>query len=219
MKIVVISDPLFIQKEHDLINALFEEGLDYFHLRKPDYTESEMADYLKMIKPTFLKKISIHSHYRLIEKYNLRGIHLTNKYLEAISEDELKDLFKLAKKKGLQISTSIHNLSELSGLKYNYVFLSPVFDSISKPQYKSVLNPEALKEVLRNLKSEKNHPAIIALGGMTEDKIEKISDMGFDGFALMGVLWNKLKESEDLTKTVALYNSIKLKCQTAGHTY
>jgi thiamine-phosphate pyrophosphorylase len=219
MKIFVISDPVNIPSEHEVINALLEEGLEYFHLRKPEFTETEMASFLREIKPKFLKRISIHSHYKLIEKYNLRGIHFTNKYLEAIDKDELKGIFKLASKKNLQLSTSIHTLEKMKDLKYSYVFLSPVFDSISKRDYESSFNSEILKEYLKNIKSVKNRPEIIALGGIEENKIEKLMDLGFDGFALMGSVWNIFKETQDVNKTLNIYHSIKLKCQTAGHTY
>jgi thiamine-phosphate pyrophosphorylase len=219
MKIFIISDPLSIPKEHELINALMETGLEYFHLRKPEFTEGEMVEFLKLIQPKFLKRISIHSHYRLIEKYNLRGIHLTNKYLDDITEEELKGLFKMASKKNLQISTSVHHLEEPITLKYNYVFLSPVFDSISKEGYKSNFDPQNIKEYLKELKMNSNHPEIIALGGIEENKIEKIIDLGFEGLALMGTIWNDFKASKDIEKAIGVYNSIKLKCQTAGHTY
>jgi thiamine-phosphate pyrophosphorylase len=219
MKIFVISNPLNIPGEHDLINALLEEGLEYFHLRKPEFSETEMTSFLKEIKPNFLKKISIHSHYKLIEKYNLKGIHLTNKYLEAVDKKELKDIFKLAAKRNLQLSTSIHNIEEIEDLKYNYVFLSPVFDSISKAYYKSSFNLEDLKEILKNTKSLEIYPEIIALGGIEENKIEKVIEMDFDGFALMGKIWNTFKDSKNIDKTIAIYKSAKLKCQTAGHTF
>jgi thiamine-phosphate pyrophosphorylase len=219
MKIFIISDPDNIPKEHELINALLEEGLEYFHLRKPSFTETEMASFLKEIKPKFLKRISIHSHYKLIEKYNLRGIHLTNKYLEAISEVELRNIFKVAGKKNLQLSTSLHSIGEMKDLKYNYIFLSPVFDSISKADYKSTLDHKVLKEFIKNLKSARNRPEIIALGGIEENKIENIFEMGFDGCALMGCIWNKFKESRNVSAALEIYNSLKQKCQTTGLTY
>jgi thiamine-phosphate pyrophosphorylase len=219
MKIFVISNPVNIPKEHELINVLFEEGLEYFHLRKPEFSEIEMVEFLKKIKPKFLKRISVHSHYKLIEKYNLRGIHFTNKYLEAISEEEPKDLFKMAVKKNLQVSSSVHDLKEEIYLKYNYVFLSPVFDSISKKGYKSHFDAEALKAFVNKIKSGRKYPELIALGGIEENKIEKVANMGFDGLALMGAIWESFRETQDIDKALNIYNSLKLKCQTAGHTY
>ena len=35
MKLIVITTPTFFTEEDQIITALFEEGLDYLHLRKP----------------------------------------------------------------------------------------------------------------------------------------------------------------------------------------
>ena len=36
MKLIVVTTPTFFVEEDQIINALFEEGLDILHLRKPD---------------------------------------------------------------------------------------------------------------------------------------------------------------------------------------
>ena len=38
MKLIVVTAPTFFVEEDKIITALFEEGLDILHLRKPDVT-------------------------------------------------------------------------------------------------------------------------------------------------------------------------------------
>ena len=89
-------------------------------------------------------------------------------------------------KPNIIITTSFHSLETLTGNKenYEYVFLSPVFDSISKKTHKGKFNDSNLEFVLGNLKKK-----VIALGGINIEKIEQVMDMGFDGMALLGGIW------------------------------
>ena len=194
MKIILISPQSNIQKEQEFVNVLFEKGLDYFHLRKPGYSKEELEAYLKQIKPAYYRKISVHSHYNLLEKYNLGGIHLPENVRK---ETNVKEILKVAKKRSLQVSTSIHSISEIKEMNaFSYVFLSPVFDSISKPDYKACISlPEfsTLKEIT-SIKTK-----VIALGGIEKNNLDKILRAGFDGLALMGYIWKDF-EKEPIIK-------------------
>jgi thiamine-phosphate pyrophosphorylase len=100
------------------------------------------------------------------------------------------------------ISTSFHSTTAIfkSRRKYEYVFLSPVFDSISKQGYKGNFSLEELKSFL---KSKKN---IIALGGINAENIELVKQKGFAGAAVLGSIW----ESKNPTKC---YKELALKIQ------
>lgn len=79
-----------------------------------------------------------------------------------------------------------HSIKELEGCneKYDYAFLSPIFNSISKAGYKSNYDLRVIKGFLKN-RNEK----IIALGGIDEDKIDAVKNLGFQGIALLGAIW------------------------------
>jgi thiamine-phosphate pyrophosphorylase len=206
MKIILISPQKDIQKEQELINALFEKGLDYLHLRKPDHTKDELENYLKQIKPAYYRKISVHSHYNLLEKYNLGGMHLTENVRKEIN---LNEILKVAKKRSLNVSTSIHSISEMKGMNaFSYIFLSPVFDSISKPAYKSAI---CLPEFSSFKETTSLKPKVIALGGIEKNNLDKILEAGFDGFALMGYLWNEFEKEANLEECIDKFLGIKLK--------
>jgi thiamine-phosphate pyrophosphorylase len=221
VKLIVISAPEKVENEHDLINALFEQGLKCFHLRKPRYTLDDMQNFLKAIHPEYIRRIRVHSNYELIGKYNLAGIHLTGDYLKSMSEDSLKEIYNVARKKNLKVSTSVHSLEDLSNLsfKYDYVFLSPVFDSISKEGYKSKLPHSKIAEFLSDLKNNKVRTEVIALGGIDQNKIEKIIEMNFDGAAILGAIWSDYSKSGNISGAIEVFNEIKVKCQTEDHSY
>lgn len=89
MKLILLSHPTKILKEPQLVEALFEKGLEYFHLRKPEYSKEEVEDYLSAIPSKYHSRIVLHSCFELAEKYNLKGIHLNSK---SVKED-LGDCF------------------------------------------------------------------------------------------------------------------------------
>ena len=185
MKIIIISNPIEIPKEHETINVLLEQGLECFHLRKPGCSKSDLELFLKKINPKFYRKIALHSHYELIQKYNIGGIHLTE---QSRKSQVVLDACKAANQKGINVSCSFHVNSDIHGLKnFDYLLVSPVFDSISKEGYMAIDNLK-LKDTLHQLRTNGRYD-IIALGGVEENKAEKIMNMGFDGMALLGAIW------------------------------
>jgi thiamine-phosphate pyrophosphorylase len=76
----------------------------------------------------------------------------------------------------------------------DYLFLSPIFDSISKQNYMSRF-PESLLYELK----EKGviHEKVIALGGVNKENISKVEDYGFGGAAVLGGLWEDFPKQQD----------------------
>ncbi|MEY3412309.1 MAG: hypothetical protein RIQ70_997 [Bacteroidota bacterium] len=182
-KIIVISSPDHIPNEAEKIQALFDAGIEIIHLRKPDWSKEALLGLIKSVKPSNLKKLVIHSHYDLIETYNLKGIHFTEKYRNELSDIQLKGLATVLKRKRMTLSTSFHHFKDINaqGNAFDYAFLSPVFDSISKEGYQSNLNLEELKS---NFQTIQTKTKIYALGGITADNISLLKGIGFEGIAL-----------------------------------
>jgi len=178
-----------------------QDEWDFLHVRKPDYSKEEMINFLEMI-PAFHHKIVLHSHYELINEFEVAGINVNRKALGRLSyNDELTsacDIRELYVNEGQLVaygtkpdlvSFSAHGYREIEDLpfKTDYIFLSPIFDSISKKGYQSSFNdPEILAAFLAN--SQKR---IIALGGVNNDRIETCKSLGFDGYAMLGNIWEK----------------------------
>jgi thiamine-phosphate pyrophosphorylase len=106
--------------------------------------------------------------------------------------------WQLQVEKGFILSTSIHDITQLPELKhFDYAFYGPVFDSISKPGYQSKLSADF------KLDKTDIKPKVIALGGIQIANLTMNKPMGFDGAAVLGIVWN------EPNKAVKHYNQLK----------
>ena len=91
---------------------------------------------------------------------------------------------------------------------FDYVFLSPVFDSISKQGYAAEYTPEQIRQAAKDGIIDKR---VIALGGIDEDNILQVKDYGFGGAAILGGLWNKFDLDHDYNYQNLIEHFRKLK--------
>ncbi len=178
MKLIILTPPDFFVEEDKILSALFEEGLDLLHLRKPGTEPVYSERLLTLLPESHLNQIVVHDHFYLKEEFSLRGIHLN-------SRNPAPPLGY----KG-HLSKSFHNMDDLKAEKknFNYVFLSPIFDSISKSDYTSAFEINALKEAAAKGIIDKK---VMALGGITTENIALVKDLGFGGVVILGDLWNR----------------------------
>jgi thiamine-phosphate pyrophosphorylase len=205
MKVIVISSNRADEKEADVVNKMFENGLQSFHLRKPKLSTVELASYIKQISPQFHKHIIIHTHHSLAGKFNLGGIHFTKNHLKKPYKTwyRLKLLSFKKPLKSLILSASHSKLATLydqEPYNYNYLFLSPIFDSLTG-KYQSGFYEEGLRAV--NAKSGKK---IIARGGIDATRVQKVKELGFYGMALYSALWEKPNPLEEYLKVIKSCN-------------
>lgn len=198
MKLIVVTRPTYFVEEDKIITALFDEGLDILHLRKPETAPIYAERLLTLIPEKYRKRIVVHGHFYLKEEYKLKGIHLNHRNPTAPENYS-----------GL-ISTSCHSIAEVAEKKsaFDYVFLSPVFDSISKEGYLSQYTPEQIREAVKSGIIDRH---VIALGGVDADNIQQIKDFGFGGAAVLGDLWNKFNPECDYNYCDLINHFRKLK--------
>lgn len=176
---IVITNPISISNEIKIIHSLFEEGLSFLHVRKPDFSETEMESFLLEIGLEYRNRLVLHSHHHLAKKMNINQLHFSEKERNLMSGKILKPI--------KYHSTSVHNIDDFNALKYNfeYAFLSPIFPSISKPNYTPKNNP------FERVKERSNFDTrLVALGGITAENIQYTLENGFDDVALLGTIWN-----------------------------
>lgn len=196
MKLVLLTYPEALPDEHNALEALFAAGLECLHVRKPGYSHIEMAGFVEGISSENRQKIVLHGHHDLCLVYKLKGLHFPSDKVF-----EMKPGYE-----GLQFSRSFHSLDELNDCDkvYDYVFLSPIFPSISKKGYGANFNYESLPVALRA-----NHACggvkVFALGGMDADTIALAKVLGFDGAAVLGEIWRTYKEQNYTTEGEVMY--------------
>ncbi|MDR0368783.1 MAG: thiamine phosphate synthase [Bacteroidales bacterium] len=183
LRIVVITSPDFVREETEKIHALFEAGLEILHVRKPKASKEEYIRFLNGIQPVYHGRIKIHEYFELADSLNVSGVHLNVRCPKYEGE------------KPLQISKSCHSLEELSAIdKYDYVFLSPIFDSISKKGYDSNFSADVLKKA-----SEQGiiNRKVIALGGINPATLPLVKKYAFGGVAVLGTIWQTENVAEN----------------------
>lgn len=175
--IIVITPEEIIKNETELINELFQEGLDLLHIRKFFINSEVMADFIQKIDLKFHHQLVLHSHYDLakdftISKFHFREIDRQNNLYESFTDK--------------MISTSVHDIQTFNELNedWEYSFISPVFPSISKNGYGE--NSTILNDIR---KRDNPNVKLIALGGINEKNISETFRNEVDGVALLGVIW------------------------------
>lgn len=183
MKWITITSPEFLSGEAIFIDKLFLQGLDLLHIRKPDVSLEAYKRLLLQIPKQWYSRIVLHEHFALAEEFGLHGIHLNRRC------SQVPNSFHRS------ISCSCHSLEEVKKQKdsKDYVFLSPIFDSISKVGYHAAFSPTSLKQAaIENIIDEK----VIALGGITANNILFVKEWHFGGVAFLGDIWKRMSEPQ-----------------------
>lgn len=212
MNLIVCSSPETINHEQDLVKELIQEGMTTFHLRKPTYSEDQLRTWLSEADDVVKKQTMIHSHWNLAEEFNLKGIHIGASTYQTLSPAELQKWTSLQNR---DISSSIHNEEEYQRLTtgLSYVWLSPVFKSISKSDYHPFLTNDQMDELARKTKEHKQ-TKVFALGGITMHQLPQLAQRGFDGAVVLGAVWENIKGTEDKQKLIERFSALKKACQT-----
>ena len=166
--------------EVEAIIHLLEDGkLDLFHIRKPFMDAKQTRDYLSLFPAAMRERLALHDHYNLAAEMGIGGININNRNSE----------IDISYWNG-RLSFSCHSVEEVAFFKSkaDYVLLSPIFDSNSKPEYKSAFTLGQLQNAKQQGTIDQK---VIALGGVSEERFEVLKALGFGGAALLGSLWKK----------------------------
>ncbi|MBP5770507.1 MAG: thiamine phosphate synthase [Bacteroidaceae bacterium] len=198
MKLILLSTSEFFVEEDKIISALFDEGLDLFHLRKAGSEPVYSERLLTLLPEEWHSRIVVHEHFYLKEEFNLRGIHLNSHYPEP--------------PRGYhgQLSRSVHSLERLQQEKENmdYIFLSPVFDSITYPDRHAAYTSEQLYDATRAGLIDRK---VMAAGGISSATLPLLSDYGFGGAVISGDLWHRfnIHSGLDYREVIAHFRKLR----------
>ncbi|MCM1077362.1 MAG: thiamine phosphate synthase [Bacteroides sp.] len=174
LRIAITPEAIDRRKEPAQVRAILEGGWDRVHLRHPDASRAEMYQLLESIPTALHDRLVVHSHFDLTDDFKLGGLHLNHRNPNAPCNYHGA------------LSKSCHSIEEvITSTGMAYVTLSPIFDSISKTGYKSTFT-ESQFAALATIPTK-----VIALGGVTAERMDILKRYNFSGFAMLGALpWN-----------------------------
>jgi thiamine-phosphate pyrophosphorylase len=178
MQIVVISLESADSREVHAMEGFFAAGLERYHVRKPSWSREALEAWLEHLPRDWRPRIFLHQHPALAAKLGLGGAH-----------DRDGD----GSSGALGTSRSCHHFESLRLLfpLYKTLLFGPVFPSLSKSGY----GPAAdfpwneLKAILRGRSAD--DARVLAIGGVTAERLARCSELGFDGAAVLGAVWNE----------------------------
>jgi thiamine-phosphate pyrophosphorylase len=174
-RVIVITSPGSIGDETETCVNLLKAGLHRLHIRKPFHSKNETRSFIEKIPHEWREKLVIHRHPDLMQEMKLGGCHFSYR----------DDITVMNNCQG-RVSCSVHSWTEAQAVihRCSYVFISPVFNSISKQGYAA---NSSLLNIPRHLQARN----IYALGGVNETNARTALNMGYRGVALMGYLWQE----------------------------
>lgn len=208
--IVLISPEHTLANEIEVLNQLFEVGLTFYHLRKPNLDYKGHCDYLNQIDKKYHNRIVVHYFHDLVNEFDLKGIHFQEakrrNFFNTYTEIRTKEQFIAAYANQLKtqnsklitrsISSSFHEPEELEqcSFEFDYHLLSPVFSSISKIGYEG-----------RGFDVNHIDKTIIGMGGVTTTNLEKFDSLGFGGVGVLGGVWNSKTPVLDFQRMIKYF--------------
>ena len=176
--IVVITRPDFFDGEASRIVDMLNSGrADLIHIRKPQSGQSEVERLLVAIPAELYSRLVLHDHFSLAVKYGLHGVHLNSRNPQPPSEWSGA------------VSISCHSFRELAECRrqpYTYMSLSPIYDSISKRGYRSAFTRDVIAAAHAQHLIDNR---VMALGGVTFNRVPDVLQMGFGGAMILGDAW------------------------------
>ena len=151
MRTVVITDPEFLPGETQAVTALLEAGAWRVHVRKPGADAAEVEALLEKLPELYRQRISLHDCHELAARYGVGGVHLNAR--NPLPPQEFTGM----------VSRSCHSFEELAEYApvCDYMFLSPIFDSISKKGYVSRFPLEEIRRIYEEYYSDHSFTFIV----------------------------------------------------------
>lgn len=184
MKLVIQTQPTFFVEEDKIISALFDEGMDILHLRKPDSEPIYSERLLSLLPNEYYNKINVHQHYYLKQEYDLHGIHIDN------PDQPVPEGYRR------HITRSTSRISDLKDMKKqcDYVMLHSLFDSLHD-NTRASLTIKEMEDARDNGLIDRH---VYALGGMSYENIKMAKELGFGGVCICGDLWNRFSIQHEI---------------------
>jgi thiamine-phosphate pyrophosphorylase len=177
--LLVISDRRQARQPlQQIVEAVFAGGCRWFSLREKDLPPDErraLLDGLVTLGRRFGAVVTAHEDIEAVAAVGAYGVHLPSDGSPVAARARLP---------GALIGASAHSAAEAASLLRagaDYVTLSPVFLTASKPGYGPALGLDGLARIVTRVPGD-----IVALGGITPENAAACLAAGARGIAVMG---------------------------------
>ena len=162
----------------DVVTAAFDGGCRWVMIREKNIESGSyqklLSDILRQAKP-FGAVVTINADVKAANLEDAAGVHLPQKKYDFPS-------LRLQLGQQSLIGVSVHNIVEgKAAIGADYITISPVFNTASKPGYGPALGVKGFNEIARSLPM----PAL-ALGGIEPSNVAQLRKEGAAGVAVMG---------------------------------
>ena len=163
----------------EVLESAFAAGCRWASLREKDLPAEDQIRLARDLLPParrFGARLTLHGDPGLALEAGVDGVHLPAG-ADAAAARALLGPEKL-------VGISIHSAAEARALDrsvIDYAVLGPVYGTASKPGYGPALGPEGVRQIARTASVP-----IIAIGGITPERVAAVTEAGARGIAVMG---------------------------------
>lgn len=188
MKLVLMSTPQFFVEEHQILTALFDEGLEMVHLNKPNSEPVFCERLLTLIPDAYRKLIVTHDHFYLQNEYELRGIHLSERNSERPANYHGK------------VSCTCNSIEDVVAVKKEMDHV--IWDT------SSVDLPLLMKDNARRKNIDKK---VYVSGTIDVENIQQVAEYGFGGIVLQNAIWDRfdIRNTQDFKEIINYFRKLK----------
>jgi thiamine-phosphate pyrophosphorylase len=208
MKLIVISPEAEHASELAVLDAMFAAGLERYHVRKPAWSRAQLESWLRAVPIQWRSRLTLHQHHELVGEFGLGGVHWRDEVGRDVPAEPSRNgfahnthLFAHIESATAQpeaspylTSRSCHDLATLRVAlgHYDSVFFSPLYPSISKPGHapRGDVSVKEISSLLAARSASDRRTSVLALGGITAERVAEVRALGFDGIAVIGAVWS-----------------------------
>lgn len=219
MNLVVISPEADDAREQAVLRELFAAGLERYHVRKPAASREQLAAWLRAVPAEFRPRLVLHHHHDLAAELGCGGIHFRDSERSTVSLTVLaahESLQRGQADRATHLTRSCHDLPAVRAAlgHFDSIFVSPIFPSLSKPGHapRSDFPFAALAALLATRAPAERRTAVLALGGVTRERLPQVRAFGFDGAAVLGAVW---RAADPVRAFAEMQQSLALPCHAA----
>jgi thiamine-phosphate pyrophosphorylase len=209
--LLVITDrKQAVQPLLNVVLALFAGGCRWISLREPDLTPNERVNMLyRMVNfgERAKAKVMVHADFDAAMTTGAAGVHLPR-------YGSIKTARSYLGNRAL-VGVSAHDRGEVQqavALGADYVTLSPIFESPSKPDYGPALGLKGLGEIAKSMPIP-----IYALGGVDASNAAACRAAGAAGVAIMGAAMRAADPEAMIRAVIAALGDALVTTGTGGH--